>query len=657
MQTIVWHQLVRSILILLWLVAAGAQAKPEPQQDYYHFANAAWLDNTPIPEDMPGVDNFVQLTLKVNALVRESLEALEQRKTPLTAYEQQLLDLYHSYLDTDRRNQLGITPLVPELKLIADAKDHQQLAGVFAAFQRQGIGVPLVMAVMPDPKQSTRHVLGVVQYGLGQSQAVLVGEDDRSKKIRELYQTHIAKMLSLAGITGAAEKAPQVLTLEQQLARIQWTPAQNRDPRKKYNPFTLAQLQQTLSTFPVQAMMSDLGVASVEGVVVQQPSYLEALNALFPSTKVAVWQDYLRMRLLAERGPLLTQDFQDELNRYQRALGGSQKEMPQWLRAVLFLGESVDMLVGRVYIEQQFSREALAQVNHIVQTIKEEYSMAIEGSTLFSDATKAEALAKLKNMRFYVGYPEVWKDYSTLKVAPDDLVGNARAIARFDHESMVAKLSQPVDPDEWLQSPTVVNAYYQPSANKFILLAAILQPPFFDAAWDDAAQFGGIGFIIGHEIGHGFDDQGSQFDAEGNLRNWWTAADRKKFNAVAARAVAQANAYEILPGHFLNGELELGEILGDLNGLHIAYRAHRRIMSTEQDPQQADRTFFEQAAKVWRSNLRQPILLKFLETDGHPPGEYRVNGIFPHLDAFHTLYQTQVGDGMYLAPKDRLKIW
>ncbi|MEJ2764826.1 M13 family metallopeptidase [Photobacterium sp. MCCC 1A19761] len=314
------------------------------------------------------------------------------------------------------------------------------------------------------------------------------------------------------------------------------------------------------------------------------------------------------------------------------------------------------MLAGRV-IEQQFSREALAQVNHIVQTIKEEYSMAIEGSTLFSDATKAEALAKLKNMRFYVGYPGAWKDCSTLKVAPDDLVGNARAIARFDHEFMVAKLSQPVDLDEWLQSPTVVNAYYQPSANKFVLLGAILQPPFFDAAWDDAAQFGGIGFIIGHEIGHGFDDQGSQFDAEGNLRNWWAAADRKKSNAVAARAVAQANAYEILPGHFLNGELELGEILGDLNGLHIAYRAYRRIMSTDQDPQQADRTFFEQAAKVWRSNLRQPILLKFLETDGHPPGEYRVNGIFPHLDAFHTLYQTQPGDGMYLAPKDRLKIW
>lgn len=654
------------LLMTLSVPFATAATQPRPQDDFYTYVNADWLEKTPIPEDLPGIDNFTQVTLNVNKQVWDTLETLRKATSPLAPYEKQLLDLYLSYNDIEQRDKLGIRPLTTELEMIDNCKDHSCIARAFAELEKLGVGGPLIIGVTNDAKNSSRYIATVVQYGLGQTQAVLVGDDDRSQKIRALYQEHISNMLTLAGFNDGKERALRVINLEQKLAQIQWTPAQNRDPQKTYNLFDTAKLQQTLPHFPVKDMLSVLGFEPELDMVVKQPSYLVAFNALFANTRIETWQDYLRMRLIAEHAALLSSAFQDEVNAYRRKMGIAGKDMPQWLRSVFFLEEKADMLVGRVYVEHHFSDDELAQIQKIIQAIKEEYRSAITDSTFFSEPTKVQALAKLEAMRFYIGYPKTWKDYSALTITPDDLIGNTRRIALFDHEEMVAKLNKPVDPDEWLQAPTMVNAYYQPSANKFMLMAAILQPPFFDASWSDAAQMGGIGFIIGHEIGHGFDDQGSQYDAEGNLRNWWTPEDRKKFNAVAKRAVTQANAYEILPGHYLNGELELGEILGDLNGLHIAHRANLRMVTAAGSAnehelklqiEKANRDFFEQAAKVWRSHLREATLLKFLEIDGHPPGKYRVNGIFSHLDAFHDTYQISPGDGMYLPPSDRLKIW
>ena len=639
-------------------IPAAIHAQVRPQDDYYTYVNADWLAKTPIPENLPGLDNFTELLLRVNGQVRDALETMRTTKKPLQPHERKLVDLYISYLDKARRDRSGVEALRPELDLIANAKDARQLALAFAEFQKLGIGGPFVFAVTVDPKDATRNTLTVIQYGLGTTQAVLVGDDERSTTMRGLYREHVANLLRLAGIPDAEAAADGVLELERKLARIQWTPEQNRDPQKAYNPLSAARLRATLSHFPVNEMLSVLGFPTDRDVVVRQPTYLEALDRLLVETPVGVWQSYLRARLLSERTPILSQAFEDELNAYQVKQGASAKPLDDWLRAVLFLSDEVDMLVGRVYVEHYFSASALVQIEKIVREVKEEFGRAIAASTLFSETTRKEATEKLEKMRFYLGYPKRWKDYGTLQIDPTDLAGNVRRIALFNHEKQKSDLKEPIDPDEWLASPTQVNAFYQPSANRFMLMAAILQPPFFDLSWSDARKMGGIGFIVGHEVGHGFDDQGSRYDAAGNLRNWWSDEDRAKFAAIAMRAVKQADAYEILPGHHLNGRLELGEILGDLNGLHIAHAANVRIAKAAGvDIDKAEREFFEQAAQAYRGKLREQVQLKFLEIDGHPPGIYRVNGTFPHLDAFHAIYRTKPGDGMYLPPEERLRIW
>lgn len=639
-------------------LAGTASAQPRAQDDFYTHINHEWLESTPIPDDLPGLDNFTVLTLKAYRELWDDLEELRKSKKPLASHQQKLVDLHLSFNDQKSRNELGARALKSELKLIADAKDHNALGIAFARIQMQGVGGPLLQLVMTDPKNSSRHTVIVQQWGLELTQATLVGDDDRSQKQRELYREHVANMFTLIDLPDAKKRAARVVELERDLAKIQWTPTQNRNPQKTYNLYTSAQLSELLSNFPVAEMHESLGYGSDIKMVVKQPTYFEALNELFPRTELEVWRDYLRLRVLLARAVLLSQDFQDELNAYEKKRGLATTEMEPWLKTAIFLGEEVNMLAGRFYVERHFSDDALSEINDLVKIIKEEYRVAISGSTLFSEATKKEALEKLAKMRFQIGCPKKWKDYSTLKIDPKDLIGNVNRIARFDHLNMAAKLNEPVDPDEWVQSPIMVNAAYDPLANKFIVLAAILQDPFFETSWSKPTNLGGIGFIISHEIGHGFDDQGSQYDAVGNLRNWWTKDDREKFNAVAQRAVKQANAYEILPDHKLNGPLELGEILGDLNGLHIAHRACvRHAKANGVEPDEASREFFAQAAKVWRSTLREPVLLKRLETDPHPPSKYRVNGIFPHLDAFHELYKTKPGDGMYLPPEERLKIW
>ncbi len=344
------------------------------------------------------------------------------------------------------------------------------------------------------------------------------------------------------------------MELERKIAAIQWSAADNRNPQKIYNPYTLSRLEDLLSNFPVKAMFSDLGMEEVTNLVVRQPSYLEALNKLAAETDLDTWKDHLRAHLLDEFGPMLS--------------------------------------------------------------------------------------------------------HSGLTINADDLIGNVKRIGIFDQDHMVDRLGKPVDRDQWAASPHQVNAYYQTSNNKFVVLAAILQPPFFDPSWSDAANYGGIGYVIGHEIGHGFDDQGSQFDGDGNLNNWWTEEDSKRFGVLKQKAAKKANSYEILPEVFLNGPLELGEIIGDLNGVQISLRAALRMARENGvDEAQATKDYFEQAGQTWRSKYRRDLVIKLIQTDGHPPGEYRTNGIFKNSDAFHKVYETKPGDGMWLDPSERVQIW
>jgi predicted metalloendopeptidase len=388
-----------------------------------------------------------------------------------------------------------------------------------------------------------------------------------------------------------------------------------------------------------------------------QPEYLQQLNQLFPTVDVATWKQYLSTRVLLNYAELLGDDFREVLSQYNIARGSYAKEPPRWQLAIAYIDERVGMLLGELYIEAYFDDSIKAQVNAIKDNIHAEYRHAITHSRRLSAQTRQSALHKLDKMAFQIGYPDKWQDYSSLSIARDDLVGNDMRIAQYEHLRNVRKLGMPVDRQEWYISPHNINAFYNPGTNTFVLLAGILQEPFFSAQGDQAVNYGGIGFVIGHEIGHGFDDQGSRFDADGNLANWWTSEDAAKFAKLSEQLIVQANEYEILPGHYLNGELEIGEIIGDLSGAEIALRAFNRLADDMDNPPAAKRRFLDQLAITWRNKMRDEYLLNLLQSDPHPPSEYRANGTVRNLDEFHYIYQTKAGDDMYLAPKERVRLW
>jgi predicted metalloendopeptidase len=628
-----------------------------PRQDFNLWVNHNWMESTPIPADKPGINNFLLIQEDVNNHLLKLLATLKD-KTAKSVSEKKIALLYDAYLNTAKRDVDGLSSLQADLQQIEAVQNYDDVVIQFARLQKLGVAAPLFYVVGADFKQSSRNIVIVSQAGLGLERDNLLGDDERSKNIRQHYLEALQKLFLRANINQPAQQANFVLALEIALAQIQWSNTENRNPEKTYNLTDYTTLNGQFSNLAVEKQLAELGVATSYPFNVMQPDYVQAFNSFLTTQKLPVWKAYLKARLLMSYAPLLDSQTRSIMVEYEIKLGQYDQDEPIPQQAVRYLNKNVGMLLGKTYIENSFDERIKPQLKEIIQNIVEEYHAAITASPRMEASTKAKAIDKLNKMTFKIGYPDVWQDYSALELVPGNLAENQKRISLYEHKRNITNLHKPVDKNEWDRPPQDVNAFYNPTTNSFVLLAGILHPPFYDVNGTDAEHYGGIGFVIGHEIGHGFDDQGSQFDGDGNLVKWWSQDDLTKFNAIKSALINQANQYEILPGKFLKGELEIGEIIGDLSGAEISLRAYQKIIRAKKlDPQQAYRDYFKQIATTWRDKMRDDMKLLLIDADPHPASEFRANGIVKNFDEFHDVFKTQPGDAMYMPPDQRVRMW
>ena len=637
------------------------KSSANPRINFYQWVNKDWMERTEIPADKPGVNNFSLISDKVNQDIEDLLISLKE-KPDLSESQKKISLLFNAYMNMDKRTALGLLPLKKDLENIDNAEKLSDITLLFAQLQLIGVPGPIVYTVETDFKQSDRSIVYILQHGLGLEKDNYTGDDERSKTIRGQYQQLLTRLFELASVDNAANKATNVLALETELAKHQWSKVENRNFEKMYNLTDYQGAKTRLSHFNFDRQLKALGMPTKYPFNVTQPSYVEFINDFIGEQDIQIWKDYLKARLLITYSKYLDHNFKKTIVDYEIARGLYDKEEPLARQAVIYLNtaneNTVGMILGRIYVEEYFNEGIKAKLTEIINNIVAEYRVAINASKRMSAQTKAKAIEKLDKMKFKIGYPDKWLDYSALEIVPDNLAQNHKNISTFSTQWNIAKLGKPVDENEWGHPPQVVNASYNPTQNTFVLLAAILNPPFFDMNASDAEHYGSIGFVVGHEIGHGFDDQGGRFDATGNMVNWWSEEDAKAYNKVKDRLIAAASKYEIMPGKFLNGSLEVGEIMGDASGSEIALRSYQKILKSKNlDQKQGYTDFFKQLAKTWRAKYREQILLMLLEKDPHPPSEYRANGIVANFDEFHEAFNTKPGDAMYLAPENRIRIW
>jgi len=571
--------------------------------------------------------------------------------------------LYAAFMDETRIAERGLLPLQHELAAIAALRDHAAIAGYFGQAATIGVGSPLGFWVDQDARDATQYILYLDQGGLGlPDRDYYFDTSERGQQLLNAYRKFAAELLALAGQSEPAATAERIIDLETRLAEHQWTRLDNRDAEKTYNRYEAPELRLLLGDYALEAFLRAQGLEVPAAVIVRQPSYAEAVNALFHEVPAGLWQDYLRLRLLTAYAPYLPPAFaQLHFDFYQRELNGQQEPQERWKRAVNVLDDHLGQLLGKLYVEQHFPPDAKVRMQSLVGHLLEAYRISISQLDWMSAQTRARALAKLDSFTPKIGYPDHWRDYSGLELDPGDLVGNIQAAQTFNHQYHIDKLGRPVDRDEWFMPPQQVNAYYNPGMNEIVFPAGILQPPFFQLDADDAVNYGAIGAVIGHEIGHGFDDQGSKYDGAGNLNNWWTARDRERFEERTHRLVAQYDQYEVLPGLKVKGALSLGENIGDLGGLGIAFRAYRLSLAGEDAPLldgfSGEQRVFLGWAQAWRVKRRDELAERLLRVAPHAPPKFRVNGVVRNIDAFYRAFEVGPDAALYLPPEDRVRIW
>ena len=642
-------------------------ASVRPQDDLYRHINGKWLDNTIIPADKARYGAFYELADAAEAQLRAIVDDLTQSKgTPADADARKIRDLHASFMDETRLAALGLKPLQAELDAIDRIDSSSALVTRMAYLVQLGVNVPVVPYVHQDNRDSTRYAVDLYQAGLGlpdRDYYLKDGEDGTYRKVREAYGAHITSMLKLAGQEQADTIAPRVLALETALARAQWDKVVNRDPVKTYNKYPLDQLSKLAPDVDWPAFMNAAGVTSkVDYLLVSQPSYVTAYGQLLKKESLQTWKDYLKWRLLSAFAPYLGKEFVDTNFAFVgTVLRGIPENRPRWKRGLTLIESSIGEGLGKLYVTRHFPPENKQRMEALVANLIAAYRQSIDSLDWMSDATRQAAQAKLARFTVKIGYPKQWRDYTALNVVADDLVGNVMRAQQFEYQYEIDKLGKSIDRDEWHMTPQTVNAYYNPELNEIVFPAAILQPPFFNAQADDAANYGGIGAVIGHEISHGFDDQGSQYDGDGNLRDWWTKEDHQKFAAKTRALVAQYAAYEPVPGYKVNGELTLGENIADNSGLAIAHKAYMLSLQGRSAPVMdgltGEQRFFAGWAQVWRSKARQQEEIRLLAVDPHSPAQFRAWGAAVNQAAFYDAFAVKPGDRMYLPPEKRVTIW
>jgi putative endopeptidase len=637
------------------------------QDDFYRHVNGGWLQNTAIPADKARWGAFDELRENTLPQLRSLIDAAQATPAAAGSEQQKIADLYASFIDQPRRDALGRTPLAGEFARIAALHDKAQLPALIAHFNRIGVTAPYDLGISQDGRDATRYAVLLVQSGLGlpDRDYYLKDDDARLHAARDQYQAMIAGALMQNGESaGAAESnAAAIVALETALARVQWTKVENRDPVRTYNKTPLADLPKLVPAYDWNSWQDGTGIgARVDYVIVRQPSYFAGFAKVLEATPLATWQAYFRWHVLNRYAPYLSgADVARDFGFFGSILRGVPENEPSWQRGVRLVESGAGEILGRLYVEKYFPPLYKARMEKLVANLLEAYRRSIDQLDWMSATTKRQAQAKLASLVPKIGYPVRWRDYSALQIDRRDLVGNVQRIAVFNYERELAKLGRPIDRDEWGMTPQTVNAYYSPQKNEIVFPAAILQPPFFDPQADDAVNYGGIGAVIGHEISHGFDDRGSQFDASGNLRDWWTKEDHEKFAVKTSALVAQYGAYSPVPGYAVNGALTLGENIADNSGLAIAYKAYHLALDGKDgaviDGLSGDQRLYLGWAQVWRSKVRDAQQIVLIKTDPHAPGQFRGNGTLKNQPGFYSAFGVRAGDGMYLAPAQRVSIW
>lgn len=640
---------------------SGMDTSIRPQDDFFAYANGGWIAATEIPPDQSGWGSFNILydnSLKqLQTIIEEASDAADSEGGA------KIGNYYNAWLNEDRVNELGVTPLAGTLADIDRLETHDDVSAFFGSSNELGIGAPFNLSISQDVKDPERYAIIVQQSGLGLPDRDYYFDDsERGLQIRDQYTAYIETMFSLAGLEDPPGAARDIMALETRLAEHHWDQVRNRDPEARYNKMTDAEFGELLSNLDLDAYFEGIGTGRQPYVIVSQPSYQAAFNDIFADVPVDTWQKFLRLRAINSFATVLSQGFVDaRFDFYARTLQGREEQQPRWKRAVNSVNGNLGELLGQLYVEKHFPPEAKDRMEEMVRYLILAYEESIQNLDWMSDETKAKALEKLSGFSPKIGYPDVWRDYSSLEISEDDLFGNIVRARAFEHYRQVDKLGKPIDRNEWFMSPQTVNAYYNPPKNEIVFPAAILQPPFFMLDAEDARNYGAIGMVIGHEIGHGFDDSGSQYDGDGNLRNWWTDEDRARFDERTGELVKQYAAYEVLPDLFINGELTLGENIGDLGGAAIALRAYEMSLEGEASPiidgLTGDERFFLGMAQIWRSKYRDEVIELIVKSDPHSPAYYRVNGVLPNVDAFYEAFNVREGDKHYRPPEERVRIW
>ena len=632
----------------------------KPGDDFFAYTNGTWLDTFPIPADKASYGVAEKLDDEARANVRTIIEEAAKARAATGTVEQKIGDFYASFMDTAHIEAGAINAFRPELNRIAAAKTTADLSRLFG---EPGYQSPIGVYVGPDDKNPDAYMVNLVQAGLGlPDRDYYLKDDPKLKEIRAAYQAHIGRMLALASVPDAEAKAPRIMALETRIAKVHWAAERTRDAIANYNPKTRAAVVSFAPGLDWQAMFDVMEVGKWDLFNVNTPSAVKDVAALVASQPLEDWKSYLTYHHIHNHAPYLPKAIDDEnFAFFGKTLAGRQQQRERWQRGVDLVNNALGEAIGQVYVKKHFPPEAKAKIDALVENMRAAYKANIETLTWMGPETRAKALTKLSTLRPKIGYPAKWKDYSTMAIGPGDVLANVRASELWSWRFNVAKLGKPVDKDEWLITPQTVNAYYFPATNEITFPAAILQAPFFDPNADDAVNYGGIGAVIGHEIGHGFDDQGRLYDATGALKDWWTKADDAAFTARSKGLVAQYNAFQALPGLNVNGQLTLGENIGDIGGLGVAYQAYKRSLGGKDAPVidglTGDQRFFLAFGQSWRGKLRDEVLRSQILSNPHAPALNRVNGSVRNVDAWYTAFNVQPGDKLYLPPDQRVKIW
>ena len=625
--------------------------------------NGTWLKSTEIPADKPLTGAFMELRDQAEAAVRDIITTLEGGEPG--SDEARVADLYASFMDADAVERLGVGPILQLLAAIDSVETVPDLVRTVGGFARQAVPGLIALQAEPDPGDPNRYVMFAGQGGLGLPDEEYYRLDEYAA-IRARYQAHVSASFALAGIEDPDAQAQQVFDLETEIAATHWDKVKCRDIRQMYNLMSLDEFAASCPGLHWREFLAggDIAEEKMGELVAMQPSFFTEVSALLTEDRLSAWQAWARWKLISSLSPYLSNAFVDENFRfYGTVLMGTPELRERWKRGVALVEISVGEAVGKIYVDRYFSQVAKRRLDQLVANLIEAYRRSITDLDWMTAETKDSALAKLAKFRPHIGYPAKWRDYSSLVITRDDLIGNVMRVADFEVNRALNKIGQPIDREEWLMTPQTVNAYYHPLKNEIVFPAAILQPPFFNEHADDAVNYGGIGAVIGHEIGHGFDDQGSTCDGDGALRNWWTDKDREAFEERAKALIAQ---YEVLepaqaPGHRVNGQLTIGENIGDLGGLSIAHKAyqiaHDSIPEPELDGYAPEQRLFLSWASVWQAKVRTEMVLQRLATDPHSPPEFRCNQIVRNLPEFYVAFNVGKSDALWLDEKQRVKIW